>query len=130
MALATGARHGLGFERHHLQIVRKPAAGLDGVKPGGQHRVLGGDARGVAVGQDFDDVGADDVGSLEGAEEVQRLAAGEAARAGRAGAWGEGGIDDVDVKVVKVEDDLDEKLEAVRDTGEIAPRALPPGVGG
>ena len=39
-------------------------------------------------------------------------------------------VDDVDVKVVKVEDDLDEKLEAVRDTGEIAPRALPPGVGG
>jgi hypothetical protein len=39
--------------------------------------------------------------------------------------------DDVDdVKVVKVEDDFDEKLEAVRDTGEIAPRALPPGVGG
>src|SRR6185436_16407646 len=64
-------------------------------------RVRGGDPGhlGVVVRRrDLDDVGADEVQPAEGAQDVEQLAAGEAAGLGRAGARGVSRVKDVDVE--------------------------------
>ena len=47
MGFAIGARNGLRFQRHHLQIIGKPLAGEYGVKPLGEFRILRGNASGI-----------------------------------------------------------------------------------
>ena len=48
MVLAAGARDGLGFERHHLEVVGETAAGDFGIEARGELGVLCGDVGRVA----------------------------------------------------------------------------------
>ena len=61
-------------------------------------RQQGGDTGGVAVGEDFDDIGPDNVRAFAQPQQGQGLGAGEAAATWRAGARRESRIDAVDVE--------------------------------